>query len=147
MKCDLCENPATVHTTDLNGESHSERHLCHGHALEQQLGCASPPFSLTEIDTEAQERLGTVLAEGGTADDPAHWFRSTWSSVNFSVAAVDGLVKLLRDEDPCLRYYAAQWIGQIGPAAKDAVPALEEALQDENEHVRDAAGSALDKVS
>ena len=80
-----------------------------------------------------------MLAEGGTAADPTQWFRSG--------AAVAGLVKSLRDGDPCLRYYAAQWIGQIGSAAKDAVPALEEALQDENEHVRDAAGSALDKVS
>ncbi len=51
-----------------------------------------------------------------------------------------------------LRYYAdtrwvaAQALAAVGPAAADAVPALQKALQDENEEVRQAAAEALTNI-
>jgi HEAT repeat protein len=39
--------------------------------------------------------------------------------------------------------YALYW---IGPQAKEAIPALEKALQDENSNVRAAAADALEKI-
>ena len=41
---------------------------------------------------------------------------------------------------------AAQALGAIGPAAADAVPALQKALQDEKEEVRQAAAEALAQI-
>ena len=44
------------------------------------------------------------------------------------------------------RYRAAEGLGQLGPAARDAVPALVVALKDREDFVRYAAARALDKI-
>lgn len=48
----------------------------------------------------------------------------------FGAQAVPALVQVLRDPEPGLRLNAAATLGQIGPAAKDAAPALVELLRD-----------------
>lgn len=48
-------------------------------------------------------------------------------------------IEALRDVDPFVRATAAFALGRMGPAARDAIPALVEALRDEDEDVRDAA--------
>jgi len=40
----------------------------------------------------------------------------------------------------------ARALGEIGPAAKAAVPALSEALKDKDENLRNAATEALKKI-
>ena len=49
--------------------------------------------------------------------------------------AVPGLTDLLKDEDFMVREWAAHALGSIGAAAEFAVPALQEALEDENSSV------------
>ncbi len=56
------------------------------------------------------------------------------------------LIEKLTDEDEGIRRNAAIALGKIGPAAKDAIPALTEALKDEDEEVRDRAQAALKKI-
>jgi len=46
-----------------------------------------------------------------------------------------------------LRRLAAQWLGDLGPAAQAAVPHLERALQDKHPSVRRHAASSLEKIS
>ena len=58
--------------------------------------------------------------------------------------AVPVLLKLLQEGSASVRGYAIQILGEIGPAAKDAVPALEAALQDAS--LRPAAETALQKI-
>jgi HEAT repeat protein len=41
---------------------------------------------------------------------------------------------------------AAEALGAIGPAAKEAIPALKEATEDKNADVRTAAAAALKKT-
>jgi hypothetical protein len=53
------------------------------------------------------------------------------------------LVEDLKDKDPAVRKEAAEELQARGAAAKEAVPALVEALKDKNEEVRDAALLAL----
>ena len=45
-----------------------------------------------------------------------------------------------------MRRLAISALGAIGPAAKDAVPALTEALKDEDRRVRQAAQFALRRI-
>ncbi len=61
--------------------------------------------------------------------------------------AVPGLVQLLHDPEVPVRGYAILALGECGPAAKEAVPALE-ALQEKDADldVRNAAGQALEKI-
>jgi HEAT repeat protein len=59
-------------------------------------------------------------------------------------AAVPALMKALQEGNPSVRVYAAQILGEIGPAAKDAVPALEATLPDPS--LRAQAETALQKI-
>jgi len=61
-------------------------------------------------------------------------------------AAVDYLLGELRDDSRDVRCLAASALGRIGADARTAVPALEKALNDEDERVRQAAAEALKKI-
>jgi hypothetical protein len=69
-----------------------------------------------------------------------------------SPAAVPVLIELLRDSHPVVRRYAADCLGDLGPQARPAVPALQQALQDREVGglfvctVSDAAADALDRI-
>jgi HEAT repeat protein len=52
----------------------------------------------------------------------------------------------MRDTDSLMRRLAAYALGEIGPAARDVVPALAAALQDEASFVRTWAAAALARV-
>ena len=56
------------------------------------------------------------------------------------------LIIALRDEDASMRKKAADALGELGSAAKDAIPALTKVLKDEDKDVRDAAQTALAKI-
>ncbi|HAV62356.1 MAG TPA: hypothetical protein DCY13_08340 [Verrucomicrobiales bacterium] len=53
------------------------------------------------------------------------------------------LTKALKNNEPEVRMYAAERLGQLGKAAQEAVPALREALEDGYEPVRGVARNAL----
>jgi HEAT repeat protein len=53
------------------------------------------------------------------------------------------LIELLQDRDPRVREAAARSFLRIGTAAKTAIPALKQALSDENASVRNAAALTL----
>jgi HEAT repeat protein len=57
--------------------------------------------------------------------------------------AVPQLIQFLRHPDPNVRASAAKALLQTGPEAKAAIPALKEALQDENPGVRHVVNSTL----
>jgi HEAT repeat protein len=52
----------------------------------------------------------------------------------------------LKDPVATVRWRAAETLGNIGPGAKPAVPALLEALKDEDGSVRVYAAQALEKI-
>lgn len=62
-------------------------------------------------------------------------------------AVVAALIKVLGDTDEWARSRAAYVLGTIGPDARDAVPALTEALSDQIPDVRREAVIALGKIS
>jgi len=61
---------------------------------------------------------------------------------------VPALIQLLEDKDQewTVRYRAAQALGEIGEGAKDVVPALIQALQDQDDRVRALAAETLERI-
>src|SRR5262245_60118526 len=64
-----------------------------------------------------------------------------------SLDTVDSLVEALRDKDPQVRFLAAKRLTMLRPTDKRLVPALIEALNDEEENVAGCAGSVLAGMS
>lgn len=56
------------------------------------------------------------------------------------------LIRKLRSKDPAVRREAARMLGIMGPAAKDAVPDLKKAKEDEDPTVRRLAELALNRI-
>jgi hypothetical protein len=59
---------------------------------------------------------------------------------------VSGLIEGLRHDHSVIRAGAANALGQLGPSAKAAVPALIAAAQDKAKFVRESAAEALQKI-
>ncbi len=67
---------------------------------------------------------------------------------DYGESELDELIRNLKDKHAKVRKDAALALGKMGPAAKDAIPALTEALKREYEYedVRDAAQEALQQI-
>lgn len=59
---------------------------------------------------------------------------------------VPSYVENLRHPDLTVRWYAAEWLGEAGAVAREAIPALERALADPEWLVREEASTALSKI-
>ena len=64
-----------------------------------------------------------------------------------SPSSVAALSRAIKDPDPQARFSAALSLAQIGPAAEAAVPALQDALYDENRYVPGYAVEALERIA
>src|SRR5947208_2872103 len=73
MRCEICDRPATVHTTDVAGGRRRERHLCER--------CAGADASIREA-VEAAARLF-----GGTAGAAASPAPATGKTLDYEPAA------------------------------------------------------------
>ena len=73
-------------------------------------------------------------------------------AVRRGVEVVPLLVALLKEKPACpipgneVRIGAANFLGKIGPGAQDAIPALQEALKDDEERFRRYAAKALWRI-
>jgi HEAT repeat protein len=61
-------------------------------------------------------------------------------------AAIGRWIEQLKDQDEAVRLQAAKHLGQVGPAAKDAIPALERCLTDTDPDVRRVAAASLGRI-
>jgi HEAT repeat protein len=60
--------------------------------------------------------------------------------------AVGALTSSLGDPDTEIRYYVVKSLGEIGPEARSAVPALQQAANAGDPRVREIAVSAIHKI-
>ena len=102
--------------------------------------------TLKSIGPDAAEKATAALLKRLGKDDNFH----TDIVHAIGVADIDGknvptLVRLLR-EDGKDAHAAAFALGEIGPRAKDAVPALLKAAENQNSHFRAVARAALEKI-
>ena len=67
-----------------------------------------------------------------------------WYWLSTGARAVPALIEMLRDDDPSTRIVAAEQLGQVGPAARAAIPQLlSQATQDGSQHANITAAAAL----
>ena len=104
-------------------------------------GCGDgPPSPLApaKVDVPAQ-----VAALKGDANAKANALVALAAGKANSAAAVADIIPLMKDTDPDVRKLAVYALDEIGPAAKSAVPAIKELLQDPEMNVATAAANAL----
>src|SRR6476646_9992793 len=77
-------------------------------AKEQKVDVAALVQNLKSADTDIRVNALTELAKGGPASAPA----------------VSELIPLIKDKDPLVRRLAVYALGQIGPRAAAALPAI-----------------------
>src|SRR5262249_7292742 len=97
-------------------------------------GCGPSTAELKEQanDSDPRKRLEAIHALQGRTDD-----KETIRGI---------LTNALKDENLYVRRDAAKALGQFGPEAQDAVPALLERLRDSEPSVRKAAGQSLKRI-
>lgn len=106
--------------------------------------------SLDEIDSDwvsdaaAQELIETLAAKLEQSEALAKPAMETL--VTIGSPAVPSLMKMLAAESRVPREAAAKALGEIGPNAQEAIPALQVALEDSHGWVRKAAEEALKKI-
>lgn len=67
-----------------------------------------------------------------------------WYWFSTGARAVPTLIEMLKDDDPSTRIVAAEQLGQVGPAARAAIPQLlSQATQDGSQHANTTAAAAL----
>ncbi len=96
-----------------------------------KLGRAAEPaaeklYGLTENSTEREQALEVL---GG-----------------MRIRSVPLLVRAMGNSDPYVRQYAAERLGQLGAAAKDAVPDLRKLLEDNEDFVKRTARASLREI-
>jgi HEAT repeat protein len=95
-----------------------------------QSAAAVPALATAAAQGDPEVRIAAMMALGALNPDD-------------SVRAVPALVTALGYADADVRRYAAETLGKVGPLATAAVPALRQALRDDNPSVRRAASDAL----
>jgi HEAT repeat protein len=111
-------------------------------------------YALGKIGPAASEAIPT-LQKNLTSDDKLLKLASIWALLRIEVGdqpiqkmAIEPLTKALEESDRDLvKIEAARALGDIGPMAKEAVPALEKQVKEsESPEVRTAASEALKKI-
>jgi len=132
MKCQSCDNQATLHVTELVNSQPSEFHVCEAHLDDLDKLKAA-------MERQSSNSLMAFLGNTGIGEalgDP---------EARKKVAAhlLPALCLALLDSKPKVKIIAIYHLMMLGPNAQSALGALQDACQDSNESVRQAAGLAL----
>jgi len=102
-------------------------------------GCGKPEKSTPELiadlkSPQEKDRVIAVRLLPGHKQDAAQ--------------VVPAMIEALKDKknDTDIRWSAAIGLGYFGDSAKEAIPALQDALKDPDARVREAAGVALSRI-
>lgn len=107
--------------------------------LKDEVGATDE--GITELQVQAEAEFDSLVAEKRA-------FEAVVSEtfVRLGQDAVPVLIYQLAHPRADVREWAAGLLGELGPVARDAIPALGDALRDSDEAVREAARKSLDKV-
>lgn len=104
-------------------------------------------FQLKEIEEDKKKLLLKELLLGKQKALQIEAIRSIVSFKEKSVEFVPDLITLLKHKDEEIRTLTARTLGQIGPSAKEATTALEEAFKDPKKSVQEEAKFAWSKIT
>jgi HEAT repeat protein len=96
---------------------------------------------ITQLEQESQQELELLLEERNTFETIV-----ATAFAQLGEQAVTVLVNYLEHAQPDVRRWAAMALGEVGPAARDAIPPLLDALRDDDADVREAARQAIEKI-
>jgi HEAT repeat protein len=131
MKCQSCDNQATLHVTEMvNGEP-TEFHVCESHLEDlDKLKAAMERQSSGGMAFWLNPEIGKAL------DDPE-------AQKKFAAHLLPAICQALQDPKPEVKIIALQHLMMFRQCAKSAVTALQDAMLDSNENVREAAKLVL----
>jgi hypothetical protein len=129
-QCQVCANPATLHITEMVDGKPMEYHVCEKHA--KTLGALEPAKDPQTKTAGYAEIIEALLNNVAHEKIVAH--------------LLPALCLALLDQMPEVRIAAAFYLNLIGADARSAKEALTNALQDEDERVREAAHIALGAI-
>lgn len=119
----------------------------YGSEAAKALGTIGPqakpaiPVLVEAIKREQGKRSGT----GSDTPSTLSWLAGK-ALTNIGPASIPELMNLLKHEDKYVRMTAINALGNMGPQAMEAVPVLKDALNDEEELVRQWARVALERI-
>jgi HEAT repeat protein len=90
--------------------------------------------------------IASLKDPDGGVRSAAAWAIARITGGQATQKAIDVMIAALKDKEPRARQDAARLLGDVGPDARSAIPALNEAMEDPNDEVRKAATDALGKV-
>jgi hypothetical protein len=139
VTCEVCDKAASVHITETDGNSSSERNFCQEHGAEYLGPDSSSQFAFldpTSISPRAHERLERLEQDAGlSAASP--------TGVADPDVALPIFIELLNDDEPLLRYMAIKLLARLGSIGRPALPDLRKATTDPNKQIRDMAIEAI----
>jgi HEAT repeat protein len=97
-------------------------------------------------DIGGPDTLPLLIQATQDKDDYVRWIAAKGLGSSADERAVEPLCRLLGDTKSSVREEAAKAIGEIGPAARSCVPALNGLANDESTYVRSTAAEALAKI-
>jgi HEAT repeat protein len=102
--------------------------------------------AITSLGPVAKEAIPSLINCLGVRGFVSDEFEIAKAFTSIGDAAVEPLVRNLKNPDATVRFVTVRTLGALGPKAVQAIPALEMALQDEHERVRSDAVEALKKI-
>jgi hypothetical protein len=115
--------------------------LLEGNLEHLRLQLVTTDENIARLQHEAELEAALLLAEMRAFKQVA-----TDTLASLGEDAVGALADLLEHERPRIRRWAAQVLAEIGPPAREAVPALIDALGDEDPEVQLSVRRALDSI-
>ncbi len=103
-------------------------------------------MALGYIGPEAKDAVPLLLELAGPMEGVT-WFPSIHALGLIGRPAVPALVETLTDPESPSREHAADALGEMGPVAKDAIPSLLQAFDDDDEEVRNAVRNAIRDIA
>jgi hypothetical protein len=136
MKCELCDEAATTHVTEMVDGKPTEHHVCETHA--RHLNALPPPSIPEHAPTgEVAFLLDTALLDA---------LRDQGAQEKLLAHLLPALCVALLDPTPEIRIAATFFLTRIAADAESVKQALRDALNDQDERVRKASQIALESI-
>lgn len=141
------ENNAALQTELANLRKELQKHKTLDDRQKQELETLRFELSSTDREIRAVEQMTTLEINALLAEKAALERAATTALVRVGEAAVPILVNALADRRTPIRMWAARTLGEMGPVAVDAVPALLDISASSPPEVQAVIREALDAIS